>query len=143
MWIAVVFSVLVGAAIVVQNGMQAQLMRSANLWLLLVVGNLLAALACLVIFLGQRERGGVVEELGKIPLLVLIPGICGVVITAGMPWAIARIGVFSTVMIVIGCQILASLAWDWFGAGAVPNGGRLLGALLVVVGVILVLRQPG
>lgn len=141
MWLAVAFSMAVGAAIVLQNGTQAHMMRNANFWLLLVVSNLIVAVMCLATFLAQRERGGVIEELGRMPALVLVPGVCGLVIVAGMPMAIARIGVFPAVMIVIACQIITSLVWDWYG-GQAPNLTRVLGAVLVFVGVVLVMRRP-
>ena len=142
MGIAVLLSVLVGVAIVVQNGTNAQLMRSTNLWLLLAVGNSLAATTSAVIFMAQRQRAGLVQELGTIPLAVLIPGVCGVIITAGMPSAIGKLGVFNTVLLVIGCQIVASLAWDRFYAGQTTSLTQLVGAGLVAAGVLLILR-PG
>ncbi len=144
MWQAVVLSILVGVAIVVQSGTQATLMRDANLWLMLALTNLLVAVVSVGIFFIPAaskldSRAGLLEELGKIPPMVLVPSFCGLVIIAGMPTAIARIGVFSTVMIVIACQILASMTWDWY-AGQPPNLSRGLGAVLVFVGVVLVMR---
>ncbi|MFV8755362.1 DMT family transporter [Nannocystaceae bacterium ST9] len=136
---AVLLSLLVGVAIVVQNGTVAHLMRTGNLWLLLVVSNLVVAAVAMAIFLGQRARGSVAEEVANLSPIVLIPGLCGLMIVAGMPIAIARIGVFSTVMIVIACQILASVVWDWYG-GQPPSLTRALGAALVFAGVLLVMR---
>lgn len=140
--VAIGLSALVGAAIVVQNGVIAELMKTASLWLLIATGNLIVAVAAISVFLAHPSRGAVSEELGKIPLAVLIPGFCGLAITAGMPLAIARIGVFTTVMIVIACQIIAGLAWDRFYAGEDIRTMQLLGAALIAAGVLLVLRPP-
>jgi len=141
--VAVILAALVGVAIVVQNGTSAELMKNANLWLLLCVSNLVAASGALTIFSFSRNRAGLVEEASKLPLAAIIPGICGLVIIAGMPIAISKVGVFTTVMIVIACQILAGLAWDRFYTGASISGVQIVGALIVALGIILVMRPPG
>jgi len=142
MWSAVILSLLVGMAIVAQNGANAHLMKSASLWLILLVGNMIAAVASLLFFFAQRDRGSLLEEFSRVPLLVLIPAACGVVITAWLPIAISKIGVFSSVIIVIACQIVASLAWDRTIAGQAVSMTQMLGAALVFGGVVLVMR-PG
>lgn len=136
---ALLLAAIVGAAIVIQNTALVELARTANFWALLFVSNTLVALTCLAMFLAQRERGGLLEEAGRVPPLVLLPALCGFVIVSAMPTAIAKIGVFTAVMVVIACQILTSVAYDWYG-GQPPNLTRFVGALLVIGGVLLVLR---
>lgn len=142
MALALGLAALVGLSIVVQNGVNAELMKSASLWLLIAIGNLIVAAAAISVFFAQPGRGPVGEELGKIPWLVLIPGFCGLAITAGMPMAISRMGVFTVVLVVIACQMVAGLAWDRFYAGEPIRTAQLLGALLIAGGVLLVIRQP-
>lgn len=141
--VAFILAAAVGVAIVVQNGVSAELMKNANLWLLLAASNAVAGLGALAIFLFNRERGTFVEEAAKLPIAALIPGICGLIIIAGMPLSISKIGVFTAVMIVIGCQIVAGLAWDKFYAGSPISGMQLLGAVVVAIGVLIVMRPPG
>lgn len=140
---AFILAALVGAAIVVQNGTSAELMKNANLWLLLAASNLVAVAGALTIFAFKRDHGSLGEELGRLPLALIIPGVCGLIIIAGMPVAISKIGVSTTVMIVIGCQIVAGLAWDRFYAQTPISATQLVGAVIVAVGVLLVMRPPG
>lgn len=137
--LALLLAVMVGVAIVVQSSTMVTLARGANFWLLLFISNVLVACTCLTVFLSQRERGGLLDELGRVSPLVLIPSLCGLVIISAMPTAIAKIGVFTAVMVVIACQILTSIVWDWHG-GQPPNLSRLVGAVLVIGGVLLVLK---
>jgi transporter family-2 protein len=136
---ALLLAIMVGVAIVVQSSTVVVIQRSANFWLLLTVSNLVVATMCLSVFLSRRERGSLLDELARVPAMVLVPSLCGFVIISAMPTAIAKIGVFRAVMAVIACQILTSIVWDWQG-GTPPNLSRIVGALLVVGGVLLVLR---
>ncbi|MEM7049037.1 MAG: DMT family transporter [Acidobacteriota bacterium] len=142
MWIALLLSIIVGTAIVVQNGANAHLMKNSSLWLLLAVGNLVAAGLSAAFFLTQR-KGEVLADLSRLPPLVLVPAVCGFAITAGMPLAIERLGVFKTVLLVIACQILAGIAWDRFVTETAVAGNQLFGAALILGGVLLVLKPAG
>jgi uncharacterized membrane protein YdcZ (DUF606 family) len=140
MTFALCLTVLVGLSIVAQGSANAQLLKSSNLWLLLTIGNLFCLVATLGVYLATRARGPLLVEVGKVPPSVLIPSVCGLMITAGMPIAIGRIGVFTAVIVVIAVQIIAGLAWDRFSGGVPLSTARLLGAAMVFGGSLLVLR---
>ncbi|MDP3274268.1 MAG: DMT family transporter [Deltaproteobacteria bacterium] len=138
---AILLTTLVGIAIVAQGSVNAQLLRNTNLWLLLTIGNLVCLVSSLVGYGVTRTQAGLMTELSQIPLRVIIPGISGLVITAGMPLAIGRIGVPSAVTLVIAVQIVAGLAWDQVsGTGSPLSAMRVGGAALVFVGSFLVVR---
>lgn len=140
MLIAVLLALLVGLSIVAQNGANAQLAQRSSLWLVLLIGNLAAAGLALLAHLLTRGSGGLWQELSRVPRLVAVPSVCGFIIVAAMPLAIARIGVARAVVLVIACQLLAGLAWDRIFGGQSPTPLRLCGALLVLLGALLVTR---
>jgi uncharacterized membrane protein YdcZ (DUF606 family) len=140
MVLAIFLAVLVGISIVVQGSVNAQLLKQSNLWLLLTIGNVVCTLGTLGGYLATRARGSIWEELTRVPTRVLIPSLCGLAITAGMPLAIGRIGVFTAVVTVIAVQIVAGVAWDRLVADAPISAWRLAGAALVFGGSLLVMR---
>ena len=141
MWIAVFLGILVGVSIVAQNGVNAHLSKQTSLWLLLTIGNLVAATGSFAVYCWTtRERFEMTNDLSRVPLAVLVPAIAGFVITSSMPQAISRIGVFRAVMVVIASQIVVSLAWDRLTLGHAVTPLRLLGAALVIGGATLVMR---
>ena len=141
MLIALLLTTLVGLSIVAQGSVNAQLLRTSNLWLLLTIGNLVCLAGTVVMFLATRGRVTLAEELSQVPSRVIIPSLCGLAITAGMPLAIGRVGVFTAVTVVIAVQILAGLFWDHLSTGAALSMGRIVGAALVFVGAVLVTRS--
>ena len=60
-------------------------------------------------------------------------------------WGVPRLGVAMTITLMVGGQLLLSLALDHFGALGVPrqplNIGRVAGVGLVLAGVLLVRRS--
>jgi uncharacterized membrane protein YdcZ (DUF606 family) len=141
MWFAAFLCVLVGASIVAQNSVNAQLSKHNSLWLLLTVGNIVAAIGSFVVYCWTtKARFSLANDLSRMPLAVLVPAIAGFVITSAMPMAITRIGVFRSVMLVIACQIVASLVWDRWALDQSVTPLRLLGAGLVLGGAALVMR---
>jgi len=141
MWFAAFLCILVGVSIVAQNGVNAQLSKQTSLWLLLTVGNVVAAIGSFIVYgWATRERFSLVNDFSRMPALVLIPALAGFVITSAMPVAITRVGVFRAVMLVIACQIVTSLAWDRWAFGQSVTPTRLLGAALVACGAALVMR---
>ncbi len=140
MAIALALMLLVGLAIVAQGGINARLGQQHNLWLLVTIGNVVAAIGSGAAWLWLRRGGPLLAEVQRVPWLVLVPSVAGLAIVAGMPAAIARVGVGRAVVLVIAVQIFAGLLWDRFGAGGAITGHRVAGAALVLVGSWLVMR---
>ncbi len=140
MALAFALTLLVGLAIVVQGGINARLGQQHSLWLLVTIGNAVAALGSGAAWLWLRRSGPMVAELQRVPWLVLVPSVAGIAIVAGMPAAIARVGVGRAVVLVIAVQLVAGLLWDRFGVGGALSAQRLAGAALVMLGSWLVVR---
>jgi uncharacterized membrane protein YdcZ (DUF606 family) len=118
MLFALFLTTLVGVSIVAQGSVNAQLLRSTNLWLLLTIGNAVCMAGSLIGYASTKGSTTVWAELTQVPLRVLIPSLCGLAITAGMPLAIGRVGVPTAVTVVIAVQIITSLLWERLGGGA-------------------------
>jgi uncharacterized membrane protein YdcZ (DUF606 family) len=141
MWFAAFLCLLVGVSIVAQNGTNAHLSKQTSLWLLLTIGNVVAAICSFAVYCWtSKERLGITNDLSRVPIAVLVPAIAGFVITSAMPTAIMRIGVFRAVMLVIACQVAASVVWDRLALGQSVTPLRLIGAALVIGGATLVMR---
>jgi transporter family-2 protein len=67
-----------------------------------------------------------------------IPGVLGLSVVAGIPFAIARIGALQTFVFLIAAQIVASMGWDAIAEGKAINLARVVGALLAFGGALLV-----
>lgn len=80
-----------------------------------------------------------------LPWYAWIGGLYGAVFVGAAAYAAPRIGLASLVTIGISGQIAAALWLDHYGALGLPrepvNLGRIVGALLVIAGVVLVRRS--
>jgi transporter family-2 protein len=104
------------------------------------VGTLVLLMVALVS--GPRPR---VAQFAGLPAYAWFGGAYGAVYVAVAAYAAPRIGLASLITIGIAGQIAVALMLDHFGALGLPrepaNFGRVLGALLVIGGVILIRRS--
>jgi transporter family-2 protein len=100
--------------------------------------------ALLCVWLASNNRPGTGAFAG-LPAYAWLGGLYGALYVAVAAYAAPKIGVASLITIGIAGQIAVALALDHFGALGLPrepmNIGRVLGALLVVAGVVLVRRS--
>ena len=101
-------------------------------------------LALLVAWGASGNRPGTAAFAG-LPWYAWIGGLYGAVFVAVAAYAAPKIGVASLITIGIAGQIAMALWLDHVGAMDLPrepvSAGRLLGALLVIAGVVLVRRS--
>ena len=71
----------------------------------------------------------------------LIPGLCGLALVAGIPFAINRLGAFSVFLGIVGGQLVMSLVWDALVEHRPVTLLRLAGAGMAMLSVWLVGRQ--
>jgi transporter family-2 protein len=138
-------AVLVGAALTVQVGMNAAMARAVGspLWAALVsFGVGLLALLPLVLLFGQRPPAG---AFAQVPAWAWFGGVLGAVYVASVTFLGLRLGGLTLVALVVAGQMVAGLLVDRFGVLGFPQVPvtplRLLGAVLLVAGALLVLRR--
>ena len=80
-----------------------------------------------------------------LPWYAWLGGAYGACFVVAAAWGVPRLGVAMTITLMVGGQLLLSLALDHFGALGVPrqplNIGRVAGVGLVLAGVLLVRRS--
>ncbi len=70
----------------------------------------------------------------------ILPGLFGMVIVLGIPWAIDSLGAARVFVGIVAAQMVASLVWDHFMEGVELSLERVGGTVLAVVGAWLVGR---
>ncbi|HRH19652.1 MAG TPA: DMT family transporter [Brevundimonas sp.] len=79
-----------------------------------------------------------------LPWYAWIGGLCGVIFVIAATWGVPRLGVATTITLMVAGQLVLSLVLDHFGAFGAPrqpiNLARIVGVALVVGGVLLVRR---
>lgn len=100
--------------------------------------------ALLAVWLGSGNRPRPAAFAG-LPWYAWIGGAYGAVYVAVAAYAAPRLGLAALITIEIAGQIAVALLLDQFGAFGLPrdpiNLGRIVGALLVIAGVVLVRRS--
>ena len=138
-------AIAVGAGLTVQVGMNATLDRTVGspLWASVVnfcVG--LAVLLTCVVVSGARITPGSVT---LVPAWAWLGGLLGAAYVASATVLGPRLGAVVLLALMLGGQLAAALLVDHYGALGFPRAAitstRLLGAVLVVVGTVLVLRR--
>lgn len=92
--------------------------------------------------------GGVIYLLGfptGLAWYFLVPGLMGLVLVSGLAYVVPRIGTAAALTGVVGGQVVSSMVWDQLGLlglHRVPIGPlRIVGGVILVLGVLLVLRR--
>lgn len=79
-----------------------------------------------------------------LPWYAWIGGVYGVIFVIAATWAVPRMGVATTITLMVAGQLMVSLLLDHFGALGVPrqpiSWGRVGGVALVIAGVLLARR---
>lgn len=138
------FAFLIGVVVPLQAAINNQLkgvLGNSTLLAALVsfsVGSL--CLAGLAVATGQKWQD--LAQLGRVEWWMLLGGAMGAMFVFGTTLLAPRLGVAAMLSLVIAGQVCVSLMFDRFGWLAMPlrevNAPRLLGAALVVGGVLLV-----
>jgi len=134
-----------GAMIAVQAPTNAMLAKAGGSPVLAaLISFAVGTAALLVAWLASGNRPGLGVWSG-LPWYAWLGGLYGAIFVAVAAYAAPRIGLASLITIGVAGQIAAALWLDHIGALGLPrepiNIGRLVGALLVIAGVILVRRS--
>ena len=70
----------------------------------------------------------------------LIPGMCGFFLVLGLPWSLHKLGPSNSFLLLIATQIVVSLLLETYRSQSLPQGLKLAGAILVLIGGALVVK---
>ncbi|WP_338863889.1 DMT family transporter [Myxococcus stipitatus] len=132
---------LCGLAVVAQGGLNRRFAGQWGLLSAVLVNMVVATVAIFAAYMVARSVPGFWPEAsptedhfsGFTPWH-LVPGLCGVVIVLGMPWAIGRLGAVQSVLLLIAAQLATSLVWDAMVEGRPATLARVVGSALAFTG---------
>ena len=139
--IAVVFG---GAATALQAPTNAKMMGAVGspvnaAFVSFAVGT--AALGVLALLLQARPDMAASRAL---PWYAWVGGLYGAIFVVAAAWGVPRLGVATTIILMVAGQLLLSVVLDHFGAMGMPkqpiSWGRVAGVAMVVAGVLMVRR---
>ena len=138
-------AVLVGAALTVQIGMNSTLRFGLGSPILATIVNFavgLAALVAVAIASGARMAPGATNA---VPAWAWFGGLLGATYVASTTVLGPRLGAAALLALTLAGQMIAALAVDQYGVLGFPQNpvtpARLAGAVLLVVGALLVIRR--
>ena len=139
--------VAVGVAVVVQAGLNRQVASSWGLAGAAVINSVIVLLAALIILALARTRPDLLPEIFRVPdptgpipwvhWKTIVPGLLGITIVVGLPWAFSRLGALEVILSVLVAQLAASLLWDRMVEGIPVHPLRVVGTLVAFVGATL------
>lgn len=142
--LAMIAVVLGGAATALQAPTNAKMMTAVGspvnaAFVSFAVGA--AALGILAAILQTRPDMAASRAL---PWYVWVGGLYGAIFVVAAAWAVPRLGVATTIILMVAGQLLLSVGLDHFGAMGMPkqpiSWGRVAGVLMVLGGVLMVRR---
>ena len=141
----VLLVVLAGGMLALQAPTNAILARAGGSPVLAaLISFAVGTIALFVVWLASGNRPGA-APFGGLPWYAWLGGLYGAFFVAIAAFAAPRIGLAPLITIGIGGQIVMALLLDHLGALGLPREpisvGRVLGALLVIAGVVLVRRS--
>lgn len=139
--IAVVFG---GAATALQAPTNAKMMTAVGspvnaAFVSFAVGT--AALGILAVLFQARPDMAAARNL---PWYAWVGGLYGAIFVVAAAWGVPRLGVATTIILMVAGQLLLSVVLDHFGAMGMPkqplSWGRVAGVAMVLAGVLMVRR---
>lgn len=133
---------LCGLAVVAQAGLNRRVAGQWGLLSAVLMNMVVATVATFGVYAVARSVPGLWPEAAPAQGRLfdgftpwhLVPGLCGVVIVLGMPWAIGRLGAVQSVLLLMAAQLLTSLVWDAMVEGRPPTLARVVGSAVAFAG---------
>jgi transporter family-2 protein len=142
--------VIVGLAVVLQGGFNRQVSAHWGLATTVLVNGIVFLVVSLLLWGAMKLRPGFLprdflppEDGGAVAAWrVILPGLFGVVIVTGLPWAITRMGALGAILVVLVTQLVVSMIWDAVVEGVPVQPLRVVGAVLALAGAWLAQPRP-
>lgn len=141
------FPALLGALVVLQAGLNRKIAAHWGMPVATMLNALVFVLGALVILGISWARPSWVPsnfenhfDWSVARIWFLIPGLIGLTLVVGGPWAIGRWGAAQTFVLLVSGQLVTSLLWDWKVEGLPVSKERLFGIALAWAGVWLSTR---
>lgn len=143
--LGIIAAILVGIVGVIQGAFNKNISIELGVAHTAFIGSIVTFLAAAVFFLCVKASPDTFAEFFRVkaPLTHYkwwfpIPAICGFIFIAALPFAFAGLGAVKASVILIGAQMITSVAWDYFVDGIEINPMKLGGILLAFCSVLMI-----
>ena len=131
-----------GVAVGLQGPLSSLMSQRIGIMESIFIVHFVGTLAALLLLLA--EGGGNLSSWRSVPWYALIAGVFGLVVIAAVSYAIPRVGVAATIILIVAGQLTIGAMLDqfgWLGAAVRPvDLWRGAGMLVISVGVWLIVR---
>jgi transporter family-2 protein len=138
-------AVLVGAGLTVQVGMNATVRFAIGSPVLAAIVNFVVGLAALVLVAVASGARWAPGSTATVPAWAWFGGLLGAAYVASTTVLGPRLGAVALLALTLGGQMVAALVVDHYGVIGFPQSpvtpSRLIGAVLLVAGVLLIMRR--
>ncbi len=135
----------VGAMTVLQGTLNRQMSEPMGLGAALLVNSVIVTVAAAALYGAARLQPSLVPaifhdsfEPRQLRAWMILPGLFGFGIIAGIPWGITRLGAAKVFVGIVVAQLVVSMIWDTFIDGRPITWMRVVGASMAILGVIIV-----
>ncbi len=137
----------VGAAGIIQGGLNKTMSQNMGLTMALFIGNTLVVLYSIFLYFLASKSPESVSELFKLKTSsvgfkwwYIIPSICGFIIITGIPFGISKIGAVKVTVLIVTGQMLTSIFWDVMVEKIPLNSMKALGIFFSMLSIFFTLK---
>jgi len=137
----------VGAAGIIQGGLNKTMSQNMGLTMALFIGNALVLVYSIFLYFLATKSPESVSELFKLRASTIdfkwwyvIPSICGFIIITGIPFGISKIGAIKVTVLIVAGQMITSIFWDIFIEKIPINTMKSLGVLFSILSIFFTLQ---
>lgn len=148
MHVAALIPLALGCAAVFQGALNRRIAVHLGLPKAVMLTNLIAFVCALLLSQVLRSMPSLFppgfaaqQPLSRAAWWYVVPGLCGFAFILGMPLSFGRLGVFQSLLLLIGSQLVVGLVWDQLVEGRPVTPLRIVGAIITLLGAVLVLRK--
>lgn len=134
----------VGAMTVLQGTLNREMSYGMGLGAVTLLNSIVVLAVSIVFYIQVRVAPSTVPDifpgvpdLSRLALWMVLPGIFGFCIIAGIPWAISKVGAARVFVAMVVAQLIVGLLWDYFVSGQPVSLLRGGGAALALIGVVI------
>ncbi|PIR21727.1 MAG: hypothetical protein COV44_11695 [Deltaproteobacteria bacterium CG11_big_fil_rev_8_21_14_0_20_45_16] len=138
----------IGLATVIQGAFNQRVGQVLDLNLAILINSLVVLVISALVYVLARSFPQILpnafatrsfewNQLTQLGWRVILPGLCGFTIVAGIPWALSRLTALKVFFLIVVSQIFFSFLWDYFVLEVTLSGKRLVGVLVALAGVLI------
>lgn len=137
----------VGAAGIIQGGLNKNMSQNMGLTMALFIGNCLVVLYSIFLYFLAAKSPESVSELFKLKATsfgfkwwYVLPSICGFIIITGIPFGISKMGAVKVTVLIVAGQMLTSIFWDMMVEKIPMNPMKGLGVFFSILSIFFTLK---